>query len=196
MSVCHLLLWRPTLPYNLGSLNVFQPVRLSPDFLLNFPDCTAAPVSAVAVMVPPWTPKERKDKSEERNILKASTFKNSSVPQALAMARKSVSRTSSFLWRLCTTNLRSASPSVTLTDQDDASVAARPVHWGVAWSSWLCPVQRTASCSTHIWWHHHRGLVLRPSSASRWQGNDAFLCLCPSAGWFLCIIIGIQILWL
>lgn len=60
MYVCHLLLWRPSLPYNWRSLELFQLMRLSPDFLLNFPGCTAAPVSAVAVMFGPSKPKERK----------------------------------------------------------------------------------------------------------------------------------------
>lgn len=57
---------------------------------------------------------------------------------------------------------------VTLTDQDDALSAASSVHLGGAPSSWVCPVQRAESCSTHTWWHHHWSIVLCASSASCW----------------------------
>lgn len=53
MSGFHLLLWSSSPPYNWESLDLFQPMSLSPRFLFNFTGCTAAPVSAVAVMVPP-----------------------------------------------------------------------------------------------------------------------------------------------
>lgn len=82
---------------------------------------------------------------------------------------------------------------VTLTEQDDALSAASSVHLGGAPSSWLCPVQRTASCSTHTWWHHHWSVVLCTSSASCWQGKLGFLCLCLSAAWFMCHGLGIQL---
>lgn len=75
---------------------------------------------------------------------------------------------------------------VTWTDQDDALSAASSVHLDGAWSSWLCPVQRTASCSTHTWWYYHWGAVLCPSSASRWQGNFVFLSLSMPEMQFIC----------
>lgn len=65
MSGFHLLLWSSSPPYNWESLDLFQPMSLSPRFLFNFTGCTAAPVSAVAVMVPPWNQKERKRKKKK-----------------------------------------------------------------------------------------------------------------------------------
>ena len=152
-------------------------MRLSPDFLLNFPGCTAAPVSAIAVMVPPWKPKEgRKEKWRGRNITINHFPKTSSVPRAPAMERISVGRTRSSLWRLCTIKLHWDLLLLlwTLRDQDDPLAAASSVHLGGTWSSRLRPFQWTASCSTHSWRHHHRSLVLRPSPASCWQGNLCF----------------------
>lgn len=185
MSVCHLLLWRPTLPYNWGSLNYCQPVRLSKDFSFEFPRLHCCTCLSCCSDGPTLKSGGKKYKSEERNILKSSIFKNSSVPLAFAMARKSVSRTSSFLWQLYTT-FEICFSCVTLTGQDDALSAANSFHVGGAWWSWLCPVQWTASCSTHTWWHHHWSLVLCPSSASCWQGNFVFFCLLMSAEWFMC----------
>lgn len=106
MSFCYLLLWRRAQPSNQGSLGLFQPVRLSLDFLLNFQGCIAGPVSAVMIL--PWHPREESVAGKEY-IQKNFFFTSSTVPQAPVMDRKSVPRTSGALWRLCTANLRSAS---------------------------------------------------------------------------------------
>ena len=173
MSFCHLLLWRPSQPSNWGSLGLFQSMTLRLDFLLNFQGCIAAPVSAVTVMVQPWHPREERVAGKEYTQIIFST--SSTVPQAPVMGRKSVPRTSSALWRLCAANLRSAPPLLPQRTQDDTLSAASSVHLGGVWSSWLCPVQWKTSCSTHAWWHHYRSAVLRPPSASCWQGDFVFL---------------------
>lgn len=184
MSVCHLLLWRPTLPYNWGNLNYCQPMRLSTDFSLEFPRLHCCTCLSCCSDGPPWNP-EGRNTNLKKGIYLDCPFSKTLMSLALAMARKSVSRTSSFLWRLYVT-FEICFSCVTLTDQDDALSAATSFYVGGAWWGWLCPIQWTASCSTHTWWHHHWSLVLRPSSTSCWQGNFVFLCLLVSTEWFMC----------
>lgn len=62
--------------------------------------------------------------------------------------------------------------------------ALSPVCLGGTLSGY--PIQRTASCSTHSWWHHHWCLVLCTSSASCRQGHFRFLLLDLPIGYFRC----------
>lgn len=85
-------------------------MRLSPDFLLNFPGCTAAPVSAVAVMVLPWSPKEKKTR-QKKGIYSNHPFSKTPLSPNLLLWPGKV-----FLGRVVSCdgstrrNLRSASP--------------------------------------------------------------------------------------
>lgn len=64
---------------------------------------------------------------------------------------------------------------LTSEDQDDALSAAGSVCLDRNLAGRFCPVQWTASCSAHTWWHHHRSVVLCTSSASCWQGTSLLL---------------------
>lgn len=174
-----LLLWRPSQPYNCSILELFQPMRLSPDSGLNFQGCISAPVPSVSVMLPPWHLKEIK-----------TGWKGIYLKQLFQILHCVTS--SCHGWQKCfpsktVTSLHCKPKTwllvVTSSDQDEALVAASFVHLGEAWSRWHRCVKWAASCRTHARWHHHWSLILCPSSASRWQGDSVVLYL--SAAWLV-----------
>lgn len=93
----------PTLPCILGILKLCLPVRPSSDFCWFLFCCTCLNCCSdgpTLILL-----KER----VKKGIYCSHLFWRNSVPQAVAMARRKVSRLHSFPWRLYTANLRSAS---------------------------------------------------------------------------------------